>query len=360
MYIRSFAAIVAVLLLCGCSIHPVPEDVTGVTTYHIARQIRCETREAVKEFLLRELRNFANGNENVPGDPKAQQLVAKYEADPEAISTFKPDLFPGPYYAQVRNYYNVIYSTAIAYSFDLTMTEDNNLGTNLNLLGPWVPKFTLGLMADANRERTNERTFTLTDTFSELLTALSIPIRGQRYCNGQIVQANYIYPIAGQIGVYTMVKTFFELNAFTNLASNGGGSSKSGNAAITAPTLTDKLTFTTTIDATVAPKVTFTPAGKGFQFADAAVTGVAKRSDTHKVFVALAVPPTSTVALTSLRNYLFSTQRSATSSGVLGPAGRRVFIGNSLTARTRSDAENLALAAVDQLRSREIQLIANQ
>jgi hypothetical protein len=120
------------------------------------------------------------------------------------------------------------------------------------------------------------------------------------------------------------------------------------------------MTFTTTIDATVAPKVTFTPVGKGFQFADASVTGVAKRTDTHKVFVALAVPPTATIALTSLRNYLFSTQRSATNTGASGPAGGRVFIGNSLTARSRSDAENLALQAVDQLRSREIQLIATQ
>src|SRR4051812_43739321 len=30
-------------LIAGCSVHPLPEDVTGLSTYNIVRQIRCET-----------------------------------------------------------------------------------------------------------------------------------------------------------------------------------------------------------------------------------------------------------------------------------------------------------------------------
>jgi hypothetical protein len=30
----------------GCAIHPLPEDVTGVPTYVIAKKIRCEARTA--------------------------------------------------------------------------------------------------------------------------------------------------------------------------------------------------------------------------------------------------------------------------------------------------------------------------
>ena len=43
----------AAFVLAGCAIHPLPEDVTGVDTYTIVRQIRCETRQAVIDFALR-------------------------------------------------------------------------------------------------------------------------------------------------------------------------------------------------------------------------------------------------------------------------------------------------------------------
>src|SRR5436305_8779124 len=101
---KAFSAAVSALsfFIGGCAIHPVPEDVTGVDTYHIVRQIRCETREAAKEFLLKELRRLAADHEDQLGDPIAQRVVAEYEANPDAISNFRPDLFPGPQHAQVR------------------------------------------------------------------------------------------------------------------------------------------------------------------------------------------------------------------------------------------------------------------
>jgi hypothetical protein len=356
VYIRPSAAIGAVLLFSGCAIHPVPENVTGVTTYDIARQIRCETREAAKDRVLTEIRTLAAGSPYQPGDLRAQQLLARYEGDGEDISTFRPALFSGPDYALVRAYFTIIYSTAIAYSFDLTMDEQNNLGTTLDFLGPWVQKFTLGVTADANRERSNEEVFTLTDTLGDLLVNLSTPQHGIPYCGPpQLPPPNYIYPIAGHIGVAKTVKTFFELNSFTTLASTDGGS-KSGNAAQTAPTYTEKLIFTTIVDLSVLPKITFAPGGKQFQFVDASLTGLAKRLDTHKVYVALAVQPSGVASVTSLRNYLFPAPAISTFSGQLGTRGP-VAVGNSVTAWARTPAEILALTAVDQVRSREIQII---
>ena len=351
MYLRPFAAVAAVSLLSGCAIHPVPEDVTGVTTYHIVRQIRCETREAAREFVLRELKRLASGDEDQRADPIAQRLVLQYESDPESISTFRPELFPGPNYARVRNFYNVIYSAAVAYNFDLTMTEENDLGTSINLIGPWASKFTLGITADANRHRSNERTFTLTDTFSGLLTKLNTPVRGRRYCDGQIVQANYIYPIAGHIGVDKLVRTFFELTFLANLSAD-----KAAPGAAGPPAMAEKLTFTTTIDGSVTPKVVFTPVTAAFQVSDASLTGTAKRTDAHQVTVGLAIEPSATADVTALRNYLFSRERSAGVSAASGPAGR-VLVANSLTARARTPAESLAARQVDQLKSREIQIV---
>ena len=49
-------------------------------------------------------------------------------------------------------------------------------------------------------------------TFQFLLANLNrADETGVLYCDGQIAQANYIYPIAGEIGVYKTVKSFFEL-----------------------------------------------------------------------------------------------------------------------------------------------------
>jgi hypothetical protein len=350
MFVRLFAAVAVASLVCSCALHPVPEDVTGVNTYHIARQIRCETRDAAREFVLNELRRLAADPD---GDPIAKRLLTKYESEPDSISTFKPELFPGPNYARVRDFFTIVYSAGIAYNFDLTMSEDNNIGTNMSLLGPWVPKFTLGIVADLNRTRTNQRTFTLTDTFGSLLTKLGTPVRGRRYCDGQIVQANYVYPVAGSIGVDELVKTFFELIFFTNAAHD---LSKDPAGA---PTIADKLTFTTTIDGTVTPTVTFTPVGRGFQVASASLPGTLRRTDTHKVTVGLAIEPAATASIASIRNYIFSTRRGEGSPAPAvssGPAGR-VLLANSLTAHAGTGAESLAVLAVDQLKSREVQIV---
>jgi len=368
MFIRILAASAAAFLLVSCSIHPLPEDVTGVNTYHIARQIRCETREAALQFLIRQLTRLATDHDDQLGDPIARQVLADYQADPDSISNFNPDRFPGPKYEQVRNFYRVIYSTAIAYNFDLTMSEQNDLGTTVNLLGPWARKLTLAVSGDFNRNRTNERSFTITDTFSELLVRVNVPVRGHRYCDGQIKQANYVYPIAGHIGVDELVKTFFELVYLGQLSEKDAAA-----GAIGAPTIADKLTFTTTIDGSSTPKVTFTPVGSGFQLADASLTGSLNRTDTHKVTVGLAVDKDILAYLTSLRSYLFSRERSGDAS-VVSPSVRmarlpprpvrtprlpadEIFVGATLTAQARNWAEELAARAVDQLKSRELQLI---
>lgn len=144
MCVRLIAVVAASLLLTNCAIHPVPEDVTGVTTYEIARQIRCETREAAKDRVLTEIRTLAMGSPYQAGDLRAQQLLARHEGDREDISTFRPGLFAGPDYARVRDYFTMIYATAVACGFDLTGDGTDNLGTTVDLLGPWASKFTLG------------------------------------------------------------------------------------------------------------------------------------------------------------------------------------------------------------------------
>jgi hypothetical protein len=171
------------------------------------------------------------------------------------------------------------------------MTENNDLSTEINLLKPFTePRFTPGIKAGALRERKNLRTFTITDTFSYLLTKLNVPVRGKHYCDGQIV------------GIDKLAKSFIELTLFANLA--GKGPSGAG-----APTMADELTFTTTISASATPKVEFAPVGHAFQLADASLTGTVKRADVHQVTVALAINTGGAMNLDPLRSFLFSSQR---------------------------------------------------
>jgi hypothetical protein len=70
------------------------------------------------------------------------------------------------------------------------------------------------------RKRSNDRTFTVTDTFGNLLTQLNTVVRedGRRDCDGYIVAANFIYPIVGHIGMDKLVYDYLDLALFGNLA----------------------------------------------------------------------------------------------------------------------------------------------
>jgi len=348
MFIRSVAAIATALVMTGCAIHPEPQDVTGVSTAHIVRQIRCETRDAARELIRRELDRLATYGKN----PVAQNLLAEYEADPERMSDFDPvRSFPAPGDLQIRNIFKLFYSAGVAYDFTLTMNEQNDLLAGANFLGPWANKLTLGLTGNANRSRENERTFTVTDKFSYLLRELNTPdlATGLRYCDGHInLGPNYIYPIAGNIGVYKTVYTFFQMTIFDGLAP------KPGSPAGATPAMADKLTFTTLFDLSATPKVEFAPVPSRFQVADASATGLARRKDTHQVIVGLALEPTGPVALDSLRGFVFSGE------GISGTRRRDrggVVVGDRVITIATSGSEVLAAQKIDQVKKKDFQLL---
>ena len=85
-------------------------------------------------------------------------------------------------------------------------------------------------------------------------------MRGYRYCDGQLVQANYVYPITGRIGIDRMVHDFVELTLFGSLTEP-----KAAPGAAGAPTMVDELTFTTAFSGSVNPVVVFTPVTPAFQ-----------------------------------------------------------------------------------------------
>jgi hypothetical protein len=201
MLTRRGAASVVVggLLTAGCAIHPVPENMTGVSTYEIVRHIRCETRKAAIESILDYLtdeRNL-NSDKKLGVDAHSHQVGLDYQKrvdeTPSSIATFKPDLLTG----QAKSVVDVVWDTGIAAYYDLTMTETNNIDPTLDLVRSLTKNtLKLGLTGNYDRMRKNERSFTTTDNFGDLIA--KVP---SDYCNGQIVQANMNYPVAGEIGM---------------------------------------------------------------------------------------------------------------------------------------------------------------
>jgi hypothetical protein len=363
MYVRCLAALAAASLMGGCAIHPVPEDVTGLDTASIVKQIRCETRDAARKMILDQLKFLTSENE----DPIARNLYEKYSANPELMLDFDPNHeFAGSFYDATRNAFNLIYGAGVAYTFDLTMTETNDINSTTNFLGTWQPAFTMNLAGDVNRSRQNRRTFTITDKFSFLLRDLNLPRIGttQPYCDGYIALGpNYIYPIAGKIGMHNTVHTFLQLSVFENLGPN-----KNVNVGATgAPAMVEDLTFTTLVDLVPTPKFTFVPLKRGFEVADTSLKATFSRKDMHQVTVGLALEPSGTVALTTLRGFVFP---GPAFSGRQAVSGRQIARGrngaststvlNSVIANPTSNAELIALYAVDQRKSSELQLRAAQ
>jgi hypothetical protein len=287
-------ALAIAFIAAGCAIHPLPEDVTGVPTYVIVRQIRCEARQAIIDNALGWLTNEQNQIEGKV-DPASRAIGLEF-LNGRPIQQFSPKLFKGQVGAIIATFYNA----GVAYTFDLDMSETNNLDPQIDLLKPFThSKFTMGIKGQFDRKRENERIFTVTDSFSGLIGLPNDycmdPVASRNY----VVSENYIYPIAGKIGVKRMIQDFIELTLFGSL-----GGSKAATAG--PPTLTDQLSFTTEISGTVTPTITFTPVGSALQLADASLSASADRKDIHKVTIGLAIAGTGVKLVGPLRNSLFT------------------------------------------------------
>jgi hypothetical protein len=336
--------------MAGCAIHPTPEDVTGIRTEDIVKQIRCETRDAARQMIFDIIKATAEA-----GDRKVQELFVRYSEDRDQMAELDPNhldrWLPGVSNRHNRDAIKLIYDGAVAYTFQLTMSETNNLGSTTNFLGAWQATLNLGLGASLNRQRQNIRSFTITDSFSFVLGPLNSTASGfDPYCSGHIAFGpNYIYPIAGKIGMYNTVYTFFQLAAFDGL----GPTAKEVKPGVSAaPVMTDDLTFTTELTLSPTAKLTFVQVKSGFQITDTALSPSLGRKDIHEVTVALALTPKGPVALSSFSDWVYS-------SGVTGPSrpgAPTTLVLNRITATAATPAQHVAVHALDQAKSRELQV----
>ena len=231
--LKSLAAGAGLSLVLGCSMHPLPEDMTGVSTTDIVERIRCEVKEGLDAFL----------------PPRRHHEAAKL----------------------------IIDATSIGFEFDFIIDEqtraaggslildrravDTAKGVNISLTG------SINGRDDNKSERSNTRVFRLFENLKDLRSAK---------CPIGIARANRVYPITGATGMAEVVQTYVKLEVMTDLARPEG------------VVFSDELKFTTAFAAGVTPDLTIDTAVGSLRIIKASITGSVKRSDYHAVTVALS------------------------------------------------------------------------
>jgi hypothetical protein len=291
--VSRLAAVALCFGFAGCAIHPLPEDVTGVRTFEIVKRIRCETKQAIFHTAV----IWLTTDDKVDADSRA--IGQEFADRTRPMETLTPKLFKG----RVRSVLELFWTTGIAYNFELDMEEKNNFNTDVAFLKPFRDpgKGTLGLHGQADRRRENTRIFTVTDTFGKLVN--EVPAG---YCVDHIVEANYIYPVTGKVGMEPVIHEFVRLTIFGNLA--GPKDNVKGP-----PTMVDQLQFETTISGSVTPRVEFAPLGNAFHLASATLTAEVVRRDLHKLTVGLAIDAGNLPRVDAVRStYFFAPLLTAT------------------------------------------------
>jgi hypothetical protein len=258
--------------LGGCSIHPIPKDVTGYGTATIVRKIRCEARDAIREVVLHILHKGG----------RHQEIQEITDDTPLHQPSFTP-------WEQAR--IQDLESIGIVYDFSLTGDETDGLTFNASILEPLRNGMaTYAPALGNNTERMNVRTFTVSDNFVTLLK-LGRGKDDKNHCyfgpSGP-PGPNLEYPIAGRIGLDEMVHTFVRLAMSGDLIAPEDPQSAFSLNPAGAPTMVDTLTFTTTVNAGLQPSISLMPA-TGVQLTNASLNGTVQRKDTHMVVIGMAI-----------------------------------------------------------------------
>lgn len=288
------------LILSGCAIHPLPEDVTGVKTYIIVRQIRCETRQAAIDAMFNYLTdpyNISHNKVDAFSYNLGQRLKEAYDRDHDSITKFDPARLTG----EANKIVGLLYHTGVAYNYDLLGVETNNVDPVANFIRPLPTSslVTVGVTGNFDRQRQNDRSFTITDTLGGLIRNVH-----QDYCQPYMADENYIYPIAGKVGVSKVVRDFLLLALFANLSAESKDSKTVTNIS-GPPTMVEQLQFITTIGGTATPKITFAQIGPALQVSDASIGVTMSRKDTHQLTVGLYLDTTAAKQIAGIRAGLF-------------------------------------------------------
>ncbi len=105
-------------VLCGgCSMHPLPEDVTPLNTYQIVQKIRCEVRDSLRLFVIGALKK---------SDPI---IAADLKSGKRTFASVTSKQLSPDGNASLQRYDK----SALAYEFVFDMAENNTAGGNIGV-----------------------------------------------------------------------------------------------------------------------------------------------------------------------------------------------------------------------------------
>ena len=269
---RASLSLLAGIALAGCSVHPIPDDVSPIPTEEIVRSMRCEVKHAVRKEIQDGLDRLGLADivpdEIVQPHNLARVRAVRTPADPGI----------GLRVAQKFEDYSL---ATMAYAFEFDITEHNGIAGNVGFKLPFVPSekgaFDLAAHGEFAKVRQAKRVFKTSETFAELR---------RLDCGPDFVvrDKNLIYPITGSIGMTKVVHTFVELSEI------GGAQGD----------FTDTLTFTTTLEGSLSPRLVLRPVPNRFRVVNADGILAAGRTDIHKVTITFAFPQFRPAALARL------------------------------------------------------------
>ncbi len=241
--------------LAGCSLHPLPDDVSTYSTEEIVRNVRCEAKEAVRQRIQEALFEAGIAGINPEEVLKDRNLARIRRINPVLAAKF------------------VAYgASTIAYRFDFHIVEHNHNDGSVTFAAPFTNgEFSLALGGKLHKDRDGHRTFTTAERFEKLVNL---------HCGGWVQpDPNIVYPVTGSIGVGKII------NAFIDVSELGGGREK----------FTDDITFTTLVRGKINPVLELAPVINQLRVVNAQGMFESQRKDIHKVKVSLAFPDLSRV-----------------------------------------------------------------
>ncbi|WP_168200227.1 hypothetical protein [Bradyrhizobium sp. UASWS1016] len=243
--------------LAGCSLYPIPDDVSPYSTEEIVHYGRCEVRDAI----LLHMYNVGITNTIQPAVGEINRLIK------DVTDKFKHKKHLSPLEMQMLRLTKV----AVVYSFDFNITEDNKAGADAGFRLPWpiTNTFDVGATGALDLTRQGQRVFGTGDSWDELLvnTTLCGPGPFQR-------PGNLAYPLTGSIGVGRAVETFI------NIDLQGGAKDN----------FVDTLTFTTQVSGGANAAVKLDPVPNQFRPVSATASVSVSRLDVHKLTISFAFP----------------------------------------------------------------------
>src|SRR5262245_15543005 len=250
---RRGALAAVVFALGGCSIHPIPDDVSQYSTEDIVLNVRCEAKMGVRQEILEGLHK-AGLYDIIP------DTVLANRKDFETIRRRDPKL---------AKKFEAYGESVIAYDFDFMINENNDKSGAVTFQIPFVNaggNFTLGVDGGVNKERKGHRKFKTVEKFKDL-----VKLR----CDDWVQpERNIVYPLTGSVGIDRIMSTFIAISEI------GGGQG----------VFSDVITFTTEFKGSIKPTLVLAPVVDQFRVVGANADFTAKRKDIHEVTISLAFP----------------------------------------------------------------------